>query len=104
MMINERSSFSLLPTASDGWGKVLFTVCPHLVGGGYSGRSRWGGTLARSDWWGTPARRRVPLPAGVPPTGDGVPPGRDGVPPRQGYPPRTGQHMEYLISGGGYAS
>ena len=28
----------LLPTASEGWGKVMFSVCSHLMGGGYPPR------------------------------------------------------------------
>ena len=40
-----------LPTASEGWGKVMFSVCPHL--GGTPARSRWGGTAARF-YWGYP--------------------------------------------------
>ena len=60
-------SYFLLPTASEGWGKVMFSVCPHLWGGGGGGtparsiqgvpqpRPGWGGyPPARSGWGGYP--------------------------------------------------
>ena len=50
----------LLPPASEGWGKVMFSVCSHLGGGGGSGPagggvrsvSRWGGGGSGSSWQG----------------------------------------------------
>ena len=60
----------------------------------------WGGT-----WGGvTPSRDGVPLQPGLMGTRGGVPPSRDGVPSWQGYPPHTGQQMEYLTRRGRYAS
>ena len=51
---------SYLPSASEGWGKVTFSVCSHLWGG-----VGWGGTLARSGVWG-----EYPMPVvGVPQPG-----------------------------------
>ena len=99
----------LLPPASEGWGKVIFSVCtPSQVrgGGGYPILGlRWGerypsqvwdgcgGTLTRSRCWGggTPARSRwwgVPPHPGMrysPDLGWGTPPG-----PGMGYPPDLG--------------
>ena len=52
----------LLPPASEGWGKVLFSVYLSVHtstggGGGSPARSGWlgGGSLARSGWWGYPS-------------------------------------------------
>ena len=123
-----------LPPASEGWGKVLFSVCLSTSGGGVphprSGRGGYpipglggGGVLHPRSGQGTP-----------PDLGWGTPPGpgmrtRDGVPPRpgmgyppgpgMGYPPRPGMgylpgpgmgtppdlgHSEHLLFGGRYAS
>ena len=88
------SGFSLLPPASEGWGKVIFSVCSHLGGGGVphlrSGVGRYpisgGGGVPhlRSEVGGYPGQvwmvgRGYPIPG----LGWGVPqPGLDG-----GYPP-----------------
>ena len=60
-------SAGYLPPASEGWGKVMFSVCSHLGGGGVSPA---GGGSGQSSWWGggqvqlagmggvSPARRR----------------------------------------------
>ena len=78
-MLAASLSICLLPPASERWGKVIFSVCPHLRGGGVphprsglgkgvphprSGlgvpqvpplaRSEWWGYLARSGCWGVP--------------------------------------------------
>ena len=91
----------------------MFSVCPHL-GRGYPGQvRRWGeGVVPRpglTGGWiphpgltgGTPARSDL---GGYPSPQQGYPPSRgtpgSGTPP----PPGAGQHMEYLISGGRYAS
>ena len=90
--ISRDISFILLPTAFEGWGQVMFSVCPHLGGEGTPARSKWGVPPARTD-------RGVPQPGqtggGVPQPGlmgevpqpgpdmdtwGGVPHGRDGVP------------------------
>ena len=43
----------LLPPASEGWGKVIFSVCPHLGGrGGYPIPGLGGGTLSQVCVWG----------------------------------------------------
>ena len=142
MIRNSSLKSQLLPIASEGWGKVMFSVCPHLVGGGgypdqvqregYP-RQVWptggGGTHPRytpqpgqdgdpsqggahlqypppwpgHDWGCTPVRGH---PSGVP-LGQvkmGVTPARGHLPGVPPPPPGTGQHMEYLISGGRYAS
>ena len=41
----------LLP-ASEGWGKVTFSVCSHIWGEVPHPGLGWGGTLAWSRWWG----------------------------------------------------
>ena len=87
----------LLPPASEGWGKVIFSVCSHLargyplsgLGGGGTPSQVWVGGYPisglgvphrRSGWWGVPGvppgqvwmvGGRYP---GYPPTWDGVPP------------------------------
>ena len=82
-------------------GKVIFSVCSHLEGGGGGtpARSRCGVTPAMSRLEGTPVRFRW----GVlqPGQDGGYPLSRDGVPPNQdGVPPGIGQQIEYLIRGG----
>ena len=46
---------ALLPPASEGWGKVMFSVCSHLGGGG-SVQPAGGGSVqpggGQSSWWG----------------------------------------------------
>ena len=89
----------LLPSASEGWGKVMFSVCSPRRGntpvpGSFQGL--WSKVLSR----GTPvlAGRGVPLSwlGGYPRTGQGVSPARTGGTPSQdwnglGYPlPQTG--------------
>ena len=78
---------------------TYLSLCPHL--GGYPSQVQTGGTPARSDRGCTPVRG---CPPGVP-RGQvrmGGTPARGGTCP--GYPLMTGQHMEYLIRGGRYAS
>ena len=101
-------------------GKVTFSVCPHLGGGGTPVRSDRGGTPTRSNGGGVSLSG---LMGGVPQPGlMGVPqPGPTGVPPpglMWGTPARyprdevssypcsikTGQQIEYLIRRGRYAS
>ena len=95
---------SFLPPASEGWRKVMFSLCPPFRGG-YPIPGLWGGgTPARSGWWGgTPARSGwlgVPWPGldgggGLPQPGldgEGVPqPGLDGW----GYPGQVWMVGEY---------
>ena len=85
-----------LPPASEGWGKVLFSVClsVHISGGGTHPRSGRGGEVPnpRSRWG-----EGVPHPRSR--WGRGYPiPGQDRVPPGpgMGYPPDLGQgtHLE----------
>ena len=46
-----------LPPASEGWGKVIFSVCSHLWGGGYPISGLVGGVPhPRSGWGGTPSQ------------------------------------------------
>ena len=61
-MMNSLRECTHIPLASEGWGKVMFSVCSHLGGGGYPypimlcnisqnamgqpGGTLWGGTLA----------------------------------------------------------
>ena len=109
-----------LPPASEGWRKVMFSLCPPFrgggtpsqvwVGGGYpiSGlgrgvphpRSRWGGgyPIPGSGRGGTPSQVYV---GGVPPPdlGWGIPPDLG-----PGTPPKPDQHSEHLLRGGRYAS
>ena len=68
--------WDLLPPASEGLGKILFSACLSVhtsTGGGYPLSQVWmveGDTLARSGWWGgTPARSGW---------GGGTQPGLDG--------------------------
>ena len=78
----------LLSTASEGWGKVMFSVCSHLGGGGtYLG---WGGTYLDqgSTYLGqgsTYLGQGVPILAGgyLPWPGVGIP--HDGGTPIQGW-------------------
>ena len=112
-----------LPTASEGWGKVMFSVCPHREEGeGYPkvpppphSQVRTGGVPQ-----GTYPPAKVPTPqpgqdgGGYPkvptpqPNQDGayskVPTPLAKVPNPPPPPPRIGQHMEYLIRCGRYAS
>ena len=118
--------FIFLPPASEGWGKVLFSVClsVHISGGGTPVRSRggtpsqvWSGgrgdpipglvggypgvhPMTRSGW-GTPPGTGMGYPPrtwdGVPPLpGIGYPPG-----PGMGYPPRPGTGYPLLDLGQG---
>ena len=106
---------NFLPPASEGWGKVIFSVCPHLRGGGYpiSGLGRgvphprsgwWGGGVPhlRSGWWGggVPHSRSQWLGGGTPSqvwmVGRGVPHPRSGWWGGGGYP------IQGLDGGGGY--
>ena len=80
----------LLPTASEGWGKVMFSVCPHL--GGYPSQVQAGG--------GTRARfsRGVP-PVGVPQAGPGSGTPTEDYPNggtlTKGVPLTRGPHLRY---------
>ena len=85
-----RYCLEYLPPASEGWRKVMFSLCPPF-GGGTPSQVWVGGTLARSGWWGdTPSQVWV----------GGTQPGLDGG----GYPgqvwmvgvPQPG------LDGGGY--
>ena len=99
-------------------GNVLFSqvsVC--LFMGGTNGVHPWPGQDGGYPGMGYPLARDGVLPSqglgtllarlglGVP--WDGVPPASDGYPPwlgQDGVPPRIGQHREYLLQGGWYAS
>ena len=94
LIYREPSEFNLLPPASEGWGKVIFSVCPHLreeggypvpglwVGGGYPipglggevphPRSRWRGGYPIPDQDGG-GGSTSPLPSTTR-TGWGTPP------------------------------
>ena len=113
---NNRKCQVLLCTDRIRWGKVMFSVCLHLMGGepgpdgggGTSARSRWGvppsldgGGNPIQVWWGEVPQ---PGPRGVPPSLDGwVPqpgpmgvhwPGQDrGYPRDRGYPSQGGTHQ-----------
>ena len=57
-VVLRREKFPSLPPASEGWGKVMFSVCSHLGGGGSgpagrggSGPARGGGGIS-SSWPG----------------------------------------------------
>ena len=81
--------YQFLPTVSEGWGKVMFSVCSHRG---------WGGTPVRSRW----GRKVPPPPSQVRMGGAKV---RTPPPPTKvGIPPGIGQHMEYLIFCGRYPS
>ena len=91
-----------LPPASEVWGKVMFSVCSHLGGVPISHNAlqhypECHGAAGGVPWQG------VTLPGGYP--GGGYPgggyPGR-GLPCRGGT--QLGQHREYLLHGGRYAS
>ena len=105
----------LLPTASEGWGEVIFSVClsVHIYGGGGTPSGwRWGGTPFPGPCGGyhiqltggvprPRSRWGYPLPRGYP--WHGVPPSR-GTLPWQGVPPtRPAQcvlatrHLVYLL-------
>ena len=76
LLTRSRCKFVLLPTASKGWGKVMFSVCSHRGGGGTPARSRRGGYLSQGTYpldrsgWGYPkvpthpGHGRYPLPQG----------------------------------------
>ena len=99
----------LLPPASEGWGKVIFSVCPHLRGRGggvpcsaeggvpHSQVSTGGGysiSVPHSQvcMGGTPSRVWI----------GGYPPSRSGPRSRWGYPhPRSGQGYPILRSAQG---
>ena len=59
-----RMKIKLLPPASEGWGKVIVSVCPHLREGGFPvprlgggiphPKSRWRGTPSQVWVWGYP--------------------------------------------------
>ena len=67
-----------LPPASEGWGKVIFSVCPHLRGGGVPHpRSGWGVPCPRSVAGGYPSQVWVGVP--IPGLGGGVPCLRSGL-------------------------
>ena len=105
--INDKNP-RLLPPASEGWGTVMFSVCPHLGGGGVSPAGEEGG-------WFSPAR------GGLSPAGGG-----GGVSPAGGLGQSSwrvgggqsarggqsagggsiniGQEHEYLLHGERYAS
>ena len=57
-MKKKTNSFSSLPSASEGWGKVLFSVCLSVqtsTGRGRGVPQVWdGGGYPRSGWGGTP--------------------------------------------------
>ena len=46
-ILQQLLSFFKLPTASKGWGKVMFSVCPHRVGRGYPGQVQTKGGTQR---------------------------------------------------------
>ena len=118
----------ILPPASEGWGKVIFSVfvsvhtsmgrggTPSTDGGGYPlPRSRWGGGLPQPvlDRGGTPSQVQVGVPppweGGTPAwTWEGVPPlSVDGVPPNPGLdgflpPPPLGRGYPLPGPGKGY--
>ena len=85
------SNAGLLPPASEGMGKVVFSVCSH-PGGGTPARSGWGVPQPGQDG-GTPSRDKVSTIQswGTPIQGWGT-------------PPSIGQQMEYLICSEQYAS
>ena len=116
------TKFPLLPPASEGWGKVLFSVCQSIprrggggtrssLGGGSRSSLGWGGTrssLGRGGvliqpWmggypnlgWGVPHLQGVPQPwtGGYPISGEGVP--HLQVPP----PPRNSKQLLRLRGG-----
>ena len=65
----------------------MFSVCPHLGGGGYPSQVQMGvPRVPPRHGWGTPLARSVWGGIGVPP------------------PPRLGQQKEYSVRGGRYAS
>ena len=114
-----KSYWSLLPTACEGWGKVMFSVCSHpkgvpiLAGGGctYLGQVQTGGTypsqgvptLAWARWGvrpiparGVPTLARfrwgyLPWPGGNPKVGTLLA--------KVGNPLGIGHHMEYAAVG-----
>ena len=114
-------SSGLLPPASEGWRKVMFSLCPPLQGGtpfpGAGGTPfpgpgrgyplpRWGGyPLLRSRWGrGVPhLRRGTPTWEGVPPAWEGVPP-LSRSDPRMGVPPSWSSIACTCYVAGGVAS
>ena len=109
-------AFCFLPPASEGWGKVLFSVClsVHISGGGYPSQV-WGGPHPRSGqggypipglgWGGTPSQVWT---GGTPQTWDRVPPdlGQGTLRTWDGVPPPTWNIAStwHLLRGGRYAS
>ena len=89
----------LLPPTSEGWGKVIFSVCSHLWGGGYpiSGL-RWGGTPFQV-WGGTPFQVWGGTPSHV---WGGIPSQVWGVPHLWGYPMMGVPHLGGYPMSGGY--
>ena len=103
----------LLPSASEGWGKVIVSVCPHFRGRGYPVTGLDGGTPSQVQmrgtpsqvqmggtpsqvytggtlfcWWGTPSKIKTGGTPHIPPVQDwmGYPhPRDDGVPPIQDW-------------------
>ena len=93
--LNMTNELTFLPPASEGWGKVMFSVCSHL-GGGYPslqhypechGAARGGYPVRSSRGGGYPGQGGYP--AGGTLAGGGT---------------QLGQHREYLLHGGRYAS
>ena len=129
MMVGKLSAS--LPTASEGWGKVMFSVCSHRGGGGgvpQQGQDRGGYPKVSNPPWPR-CKAKYPSPLAISAWGRGTPrylphqsrypssrPGQDGgrgyskvpTPPPAKVPtlpsPPLGQHMEYLIRCGRYAS
>ena len=90
----------LLPPASEGWGKVIFSVCSHLGRGAVP--ISHNALQHYTECHGAPGG----VPCQVQPGGVGTLAG--GVPWWGGYPgwggTQLGQHREYLLHGGRYAS
>ena len=115
LRLENNFSDHFLPPASEGWGKVIFSVCSHLRGeGGYPIPGLEGGR-------GTPSKMRtgVPWVPLAPRSGRGIPHPADGGYPRmEGYPlSKTGwgipppeapspphQQSEHVLRGGRCAS
>ena len=126
--------WGFLPSASEGWGKIIISVCLFVDTRGVhqDGVPRpdlgWGPPKARSGEQGTPGQRTpcsgmdYPQPGqdggyprmGYPQSWDGVPPShsKTGATPGWGTPhpgmrsppPPIGQEKEYLLCGGRYVS
>ena len=98
---------AFLPPASEGWGKVMFSVCPHLGGGGSvqpegsessrGGQSSLGGWVSAARGGISPARGGSVQPGGQSSQGGGQSAGGGGS-------VKIGQQNEYSLHGGQYAS